>query len=329
MTEVPPDQKRDHGGGLDAAMAQFGGLRDDWIDLSTGINPTPYPLPGIPARFWQALPDSGDQMALKAAARRFWSIPDSAGIAAASGVSALIAALPRLAEPATVGIAQPTYNEHAASFAAFGWNVNTHPAHAPAQPPMQASVYVHPNNPDGRLWSRDTILANHKTLTIIDESFCDICPQDSHIDLAERPGFIILKGLGKFWGLAGVRLGFAVATPDTIMALEQMLGPWAISGPAQHIGRAALSDTAWADKTRAQLFEDATRLDRIVTRKFGANPRGTSLFRLYDVADAQACFEKLAQARILSRIFPYSKTLIRLGLPGPAADWARLQQVLE
>nr|WP_325252723.1 threonine-phosphate decarboxylase CobD [Amylibacter sp.] len=329
MTEVPPDQKRDHGGGLDAAMAQFGGLRDDWIDLSTGINPTPYPLPGIPARFWQDLPDSGDQMALKAAARRFWSIPDSAGIAAASGVSALIAALPRLAKPATVGIAQPTYNEHAASFAAFGWNVNTHPAHAPVQPPMQASVYVHPNNPDGRLWSRDTILANHKTLTIIDESFCDICPQDSHIDLAERPGFIVLKGLGKFWGLAGVRLGFAVATPDTIMALEQMLGPWAISGPAQHIGRAALSDTAWAEKTRAQLFEDAARLDRIVTREFGANPRGTSLFRLYDVADAQACFEKLAQARILSRIFPYSKTLIRLGLPGPAADWARLQQVLE
>lgn len=329
MTEVPPDQKRDHGGGLDAAMAQFGGLRDNWIDLSTGINPTPYPLPGIPARFWQALPDSGDQMALKAAARRFWSIPDSAGIAAASGVSALIAALPRLAKPATVGIAQPTYNEHAASFAAFGWNVNTHPAHAPAKAPTQASVYVHPNNPDGRLWSRDTILANHKTLTIIDESFCDICPQDSHIDLAERPGFVVLKGLGKFWGLAGVRLGFAVATPDTIMALEQMLGPWAISGPAQHIGRAALSDTAWADKTRAQLFEDAARLDRIVTRKFGANPRGTSLFRLYDVADAQACFEKLAQAHILSRNFPYSKTLIRLGLPGPAADWARLQQVLE
>lgn len=329
MTRTPPDQKRDHGGGLDAAMAQFGGLRGDWIDLSTGINPTPYPLPEIPARFWQALPDSGDQIALKAAARQFWSIPDNAAIVAASGVSALIAALPRLAKPATVGITQPTYNEHAASFAAFGWDVNTRLAHPPEQAPAQANVYVHPNNPDGRLWSRETIRANHKSLTIIDESFCDICPNDSHIDLAQRPGFVVLKGLGKFWGLAGVRLGFAVALPETITVLDQMLGPWAISGPAQHIGRAALSDTDWAERTRARLTQDAARLDQIVTQKFGSNPRGTSLFRLYDVADAQACFEKLAQARILSRIFPYSKTLIRLGLPGPAADWARLQQVLE
>lgn len=321
MTKTPPDQKRDHGGGLDAAMAQFGGLRGDWIDLSTGINPTPFPLPEIPARFWQALPDSGDQMALKAAARQFWSIPDRSEIAAASGVSALIAALPRLEKPASVGIAQPTYNEHAASFAALGWDVETRPA--------QANVYVHPNNPDGRLWARETILANHKTLTIIDESFCDISPKDSHIDLAQRSGFVVLKGLGKFWGLAGVRLGFAAARPETIIALEQMLGPWAISGPAQHIGRAALSDTVWADETRIQLSQDAARLDQIVAQKFGANPRGTTLFRLYDVADAQACFEKLARARILSRIFPYSKNLIRLGLPGPAADWARLQQVLE
>lgn len=321
MTLAPPEQKRDHGGGLDAAMAKYGGLRGDWIDLSTGINPTPYPLPEIPDRFWQALPDSGDQMALKAAARHFWSIPDTAEIAAASGVSALIAALPRLAKPATVGIAQPTYNEHAASFAAFGWDVGASPA--------QANVYVHPNNPDGRLWTRATLLTNHKTLTIIDESFCDICPKDSHIDLACRPGFVVLKGLGKFWGLAGVRLGFAVALPETIAALEQMLGPWAISGPAQHIGRAALSDTNWAATTRTKLAQDAARLDQIVTQKTGANPRGTNLFRLYNVADAQACFEKLASARILSRVFPYSKNLIRLGLPGPAPHWARLQQVLE
>ncbi len=134
---------RDHGGGLDAAIARFGGDRADWIDLSTGINPTSYPLPAIPDRFWQALPDSGDQAALKSAARAFWSIPDTADIAAASGVSALIAALPRLAPAAQVGIAQPTYNEHAASFAAFGWAVQTDTA--------ATNVYVHPNNPDGRL----------------------------------------------------------------------------------------------------------------------------------------------------------------------------------
>lgn len=316
-----PDQKRDHGGGLDAAIARFGGVRGDWVDLSTGINPLPYPLPEIPARFWQALPDSQDQSDLLGAARQFWNVPEGAGIAAASGVSALIAALPRLAPAARVGIARPTYNEHAASFAAFGWEVCDNPA--------GANVYVHPNNPDGRHWDRDTLLQHHKTLTVIDESFCDVSPENSHIELAERPGFVVLKGLGKFWGLAGVRLGFAMARPETIAALEQMLGPWAISGPAQHIGQTALSDPAWAAATRTRLTQNAARLDSIAAGAGFDNPRGTSLFRLYDVPNAETVFEKLAEGRILSRIFPYSKTLIRLGLPGAARDWEQLQMVLE
>ncbi|WP_069298777.1 threonine-phosphate decarboxylase [Neptunicoccus sediminis] len=314
-------QTRDHGGGLDAAIARFGGVRSDWVDLSTGINPLPYPLPEIPARFWQALPDSQDQSDLLDAARQFWSVPEGAGIAAASGVSALIAALPRLAPAGRVGIARPTYNEHAASFTAFGWEVSDDPA--------GANVYVHPNNPDGRHWDRDTLLKHHNTLSVIDESFCDVSPDSSHMELAARPGFVVLKGLGKFWGLAGVRLGFAMARPETIATLEQMLGPWAISGPAQHIGLTALSDSAWATTTRGRLEQDAARLDNIATRAGFDNPRGTSLFRLYDVSDAKTMFEKLAEGRILSRIFPYSKTLIRLGLPGPDRDWEHLEKVLE
>lgn len=321
MTQNTGPNTRDHGGGLDAAIARFGGTRADWIDLSTGINPTPYPLPEIPARFWQALPDSGDQAALKSAARTFWDIPDTADIAAASGVSALIAALPRLAPAAQVGIVQPTYNEHAASFAAFGWNVQTSAA--------DTNVYVHPNNPDGRLWPRDTIRANHKTLTIIDESFCDTIPTQSHIALTAEPGYVVLKGLGKFWGLAGLRLGFAVAHPDTIARLEQMLGPWAISGPAQHIGHAALSDTDWATQTRTSLATDAQRLDALMAAAGATSPCGTTLFRSYHVANAQTWFEKFANARILSRVFPYSDTMIRLGLPGRPDHWSRLEQVLE
>ncbi|PLS23136.1 threonine-phosphate decarboxylase [Neptunicoccus cionae] len=318
---TPPDQKRDHGGGLDDAIARFGGVRTDWVDLSTGINPVPYPLPQIPARFWQALPDSQDQSDLLGAARQFWNVPQGAAIAAASGVSALIAALPRLAPASGVGIARPTYNEHAASFAAFGWAVGDSPA--------EANVYVHPNNPDGRLWDRGTLLDQHRSLTIIDESFCDISPAVSHMDLADREGFVVLKGLGKFWGLAGVRLGFAMARPETIAKLEQMLGPWAISGPAQHIGLHALSNGEWADTTRIRLQQDAARLDTIATGAGYENPRGTSLFRLYDVEDAEAAFDQLAKGRILSRIFPYSKTLIRLGLPGTQAAWTQLQKVLE
>ena len=312
---------RDHGGGLDAATVEFGGTRGEWIDLSTGVNPTSYPIPRIAERFWQALPDSGDQEALLCAASSFWDVPKDANITASSGVSALITAIPRLASVGSVGIAQPTYNEHAASFAAVGWQVQDTAA--------DTNVYVHPNNPDGRLWSRASLLANHKRLTIIDESFCDTAPEYSHVNLASQPGFVVLKGLGKFWGLAGLRLGFAIANPETIATINQILGPWPISGPAQLIGRLALKDTDWADNMRISLAANADHLDQIMTSAGATLPCGTTLFRTYRVANAQNWFKKLASHRILSRTFPYSDTMIRLGLPKSSDDWLRLQRSLD
>ena len=312
---------RDHGGGLDAATIQFGGSRSEWLDLSTGINPTSYPIPRIAKRFWQSLPDSSDQDALLRAARNFWDIPKGADVTAASGVSALIAAIPRLTSAGSVGISQPTYNEHAASFAALGWKVLNNVA--------DTNVYVHPNNPDGRLWQQKILCANHKTLTIIDESFCDTDPDQSHIQLTSKPGYVVLKGLGKFWGLAGLRLGFAAAHPDTIAMINQILGPWAISGPAQHIGRLALEDTHWAIKMRNALAADANRLDQVMTNAGATSPCGTTLFRTFQVKNAQNWFEKLASHHILSRVFPYSDTMIRLGLPKTPEEWSRLQKSLE
>lgn len=320
MQNVGPNE-RDHGGGLDAAISRFGGSRDTWLDLSTGINPNPYPRPHIPDRFWHALPDQGDQSALKEAARAFWDIPENAGIAAASGVSALIAALPRLAPAGHVGISQPTYNEHAASFTAFGWTVQSTQA--------ATNVYVHPNNPDGRTWERSTVCSNHKDLTIIDESFCDTSPEKSLIELSCEPGYVVLKGLGKFWGLAGLRLGFAIAHPETIAQVEHMLGPWAISGPAQHVGKIALLDKAWAKNTRTALQDQANHLDQLMLAAGAKEPCGTTLFRTYTMHNAQAWFEKLANAHILSRVFPYSDTMIRLGLPGNSEDWVQLKNALE
>ncbi|MBV1865209.1 MAG: pyridoxal phosphate-dependent class II aminotransferase [Rhodobacteraceae bacterium] len=306
---------RDHGGGLDAAVTQFGGQRADWLDLSTGINPVPYPVPEIPQHFWNDLPDKAAQTALLDAARDFWQVPIEAGILAASGVSALIAQLPRLAPTATVGITRPTYNEHEAAFRTFGWKITE---------TGSANIFVHPNNPDGRLFTADRIRANHRELTIIDESFCDISSDQSLIELALTPGIVILKGLGKFWGLAGLRLGFAIALPDTIERLNDMLGPWAISGPAQHIGTAALRDHSWAHETRKRLARDAERLDQTLAPYTSAPANGTDLFRLYSVKDAAHFQNTLARHHIWSRVFPYSKNLLRLGLPATDGDWNRL-----
>lgn len=311
--------QRDHGGGLDAAVARFGGRKDDWIDLSTGINPWPYPVRDIPDRAWHALPDSAAMQRLLSAARSFWHVPDGAEIVAASGVSALIVQLPALCHDRSVSIAKPTYNEHEAAFAAAGYALSDAGA---------AQVFVHPNNPDGRRFGEADVMAKHRDLTVIDESFCDCTPDASLVHLAETPGVVILKGLGKFWGLAGLRLGFAIARPDSIAALRERLGPWAVSGPALHIGAMALKDDGWAAATRERLQQAAARLDAIAA-KGGLSPvGGTDLFRLYSCSNSDTVYRKLAAGRILTRTFPYSKDWIRLGLPGGEPDWQRLSHVL-
>lgn len=308
--------QRDHGGGLDAACAQYGGTRADWIDLSTGINPDPYPMPPVSMDAWTALPDAAALDQLVQNARRFWNVPDAAAVLAAPGASALIAQIPYLRPAATVSIPAPTYNEHAASFRMAGWAVLDHPAQA------EASVIVHPNNPDGAYFA-----APDSLLTIIDESFCDIAPEKSLMHAAHRPGTLILKSFGKFWGLAGLRLGFAIGDPALIAALKDRLGPWSVAGPALTIGAEALADITWANATRARLAKDAETLDAMVEGAGAKRVGGTSLFRLYDTAHAARWQAELAKHHIWTRIFPYSETWLRIGLP-PASGWSRLQTAL-
>lgn len=310
---------RDHGGGLDAAITCFGGTRAQWVDLSTGINPVPYPIPALPPGAWTDLPDAQAQADLVQAARTFWAVPEGAEVLAAPGASALIAKLPSLCPGRQVSIPGPTYNEHAAAFRAHGFEVVTQ---APGHGPL---VIVHPNNPDGRCWTAGD-LPDDLPFVIIDESFCDIAPERSLIAGAARPGTVVLKSFGKFWGLAGLRLGFAIGQPETLAPLAEALGPWPVSGPALEIGRRALADHAWADATRARLAKDAARLDRLMA-PHGACVGGTDLFRLYDLGTAAAWQARLGKARIWSRIFPYSSRWLRLGLPAPD-QWAQLEAAL-
>ncbi len=305
--------QRDHGGGLDAAIKRYGGVRAEWLDLSTGINPVPYPIPPLPGHVWTGLPDTDAMERLIGLARSYWQVPDGAAILPASGASALIAQLPRMRPAGRVEIPGPTYNEHGAAFRAAGWTLD--------EDGYDALVAVHPNNPDGLMWDADKLNA---PLTIIDESFCDVTPGESHIALSARPGTIVLKSFGKFWGHAGLRLGFAIGDPAIITDLKEALGPWHVSGVALAIGAEALSDPAWADETRTRLAQDAAKLDKIVTAKGAVSLGGTDLFRLYQVQDAAAAQAHLARHKIWSRIFPYADNWLRLGLPHPDR-WAQVE----
>ncbi|WP_380054796.1 aminotransferase class I/II-fold pyridoxal phosphate-dependent enzyme [Falsihalocynthiibacter sp. SS001] len=309
---------RDHGGGIDAAIAQFGGTRDEWLDLSTGINPMPYTLPTFSQMDWATLPDKEQFKRLEHAARAFWNIPPEAAVLAGPGASAFIARIPHLSVTrGAVHIIDETYNEHAAAFRAAGWCVELGG--------KNASVTVHPNNPTASFVTESDI--PQTPLTIIDESFCDIAPDQSHIAKAAEAGTIILKSFGKFWGLAGLRLGFAIGDPALIAELRETLGPWQVSGPALATGIAALSDHNWAQETRARLRLDAQRMDDLMAAA-GAKPKaGTTLFQIYEVDNAQQWQERFASHKILTRIFPYSDKWLRLGLP--ASDrWPQLEAAL-
>lgn len=309
--------KRDHGGGLDAAVTQFGGSRADWLDLSTGINPVPYPVGSLGFDAWSALPDSGAMARLITAARRFWNVPDEAMIVPANGASALIARLPDL--PVMQGhrrvqIAQRTYNEHAAAFENAGWQVT--------QDPTTVQVVVHPNNPDGAFAKNAD-----GAVQIIDESFCDVTPAHSFITRTSDKRVVVLKSFGKFWGLAGLRLGFAIGHPETLAPMVEMLGPWPVAGPALEIGTRALTDLKWANETRIRLAKDSLRMDQMMQTAGAKVVGGTDLFRLYDVDDAQVWQTRLAQSHIWSRVFPYDPHWLRLGLP--ALDrWDQLEVAL-
>ena len=316
---------RDHGGNLDWAQARWGGT--GWIDLSTGINRVPYPVPALPPEAFTVLPRASAMEALLAAARLAYGT--AAPILALNGAQAAIQMVPHLAPPGLARIVTPTYNEHAATLRAGGWQVEA-VAEVEALTGADLAVVVNPNNPDGRRWSRETLLNLLPNVgrLVVDESFADAAPQDSLAADAGRDGLLVLRSFGKFYGLAGLRLGFALGCAGDIARLSALSGPWPVSGPAIFTGTVALADRAWAQASAVRLRADALRLDGVAAGLGFSLIGGTDLFRLYDTPVAGAAQHRLAKRQIWSRIFPWSDRWIRLGLPGNA-DWERLDTRIE
>lgn len=313
---------RDHGGNIDAAKAHWGG--SDWIDLSTGINRLPYPVPELSPEAWTQLPTAAAKAALMTAARGAFGT-DAPGVALA-GAQQAIQLYPRLAAPGRAHVLAPTYNEHAANLRAAGWAVEEVTSLA-ALAGAELAVVVNPNNPDGQRHAPTALraLAAQVGLLVVDESFGDADPA---LSVLPDPGpMLVLRSFGKFWGLAGLRLGFAFGPEALIAKLAEMAGPWPVAGAAIEIGRQALADHPWREATIARLEEEVIRLDALAVSAGWRLVGGTALFRTYATPDAAAAQERLACARIWSRIFPWSRQWIRLGLPG-TGEWARLAAAL-
>jgi cobalamin biosynthesis protein CobC len=318
---------QDHGGNLDLAIRRFGGRAEDWIDLSTGINRRAYPLGELTPRDSCALPSRAEIESLHHAAQQAYAT--TAPVLALAGAQAAIQLLPRLGQGGRVRILGPTYNEFAPCLTAAGWHVEE-VGDLDALAGADLAIVVNPNNPDGRRHDAIALLAQRLLVNrlVIDESFVDAVPDLSLAAEAGREGLLILRSFGKFYGLAGLRLGFVLGPEGDVATLAAMAGPWSVSGPAIAIGRRALLDRGWATATRTRLARETLRLDALADAAGWPLVGGTPLFRLYNVGNAKAVQERLARAQIGSRLFGDKPGWLRLGLPGDESEWARLADAL-
>jgi cobalamin biosynthetic protein CobC len=322
-----------HGGALDVAERLAPDAPKPWIDLSTGINPEPYPPPPLAPAVWTRLPDVAALARLeRVAAARYGARPES--VVAGPGSQGLLQILARLAPRGAVGALKPTYAGYADAFEAAGLRVATADSLA-GLADCAVAVVANPNNPDGRTVALDRLIDLHARLVarggwmIVDEAFADFDAGASLAPVLPERGAVALRSFGKTYGLAGLRLGFAIASPDIAAPLRAALGPWAVSGPALAIGAEALADSAWLAATAARLAADCARLDALLVANGWRIVGGTRLFRLAARKDAAGAFLRLLGAGILTRPFADRPDSLRFGIPGEEAHWRRLAAALD
>jgi cobalamin biosynthesis protein CobC len=323
-----------HGGDLTAARRRFPDAPEPFIDLSTGINPHSYPLPQMSHEVFARLPEPTALERLAATAARVYAVSGPDQVAPAPGTQILLPSVFALVPVGRAVVLGPTYAEHARVASLVGHRT-TEVTEFDGLRDADLAILVNPNNPDGRIVSKDALvaLADEKRrrggLLVVDEAFMDVAPANSSLGPEVGRGHIVvLRSFGKFYGLAGLRLGFALAAPELAARLRATLGPWAVAGPAIAAGQAALSDAAWAVAMRGTLVRDAARLDRMLADAGLEIIGGTSLFRLVRTPAAGALFDRLGRAGILVRSFAAAPAWLRFGLPGNEAAWERLGAAL-
>jgi cobalamin biosynthetic protein CobC len=323
-----------HGGNLAAARLCFPHAPEPFIDLSTGINPHPYPVPEIPSDCFSRLPDEASVRRLAAIAAQSYGAPSEDYVVPAPGTQILLPQVAMLVAPGRAAILGPTYAEHLRAATLAGHRAKE-VLDVDQLRSADLAVIVNPNNPDGRIVPKAELLDIARDLRqrdgilVVDEAFADVVSSDMSLagDL-DGGNVILLRSFGKFFGLAGLRLGFAQAAPHLATRLNALLGPWAVSGPAVFIGAKALADTAWKNRMLKHLADAARRLDSVLAGSELEIVGGTSLYRLTRSSNAQQLFNHLGHAGILVRRFAEHPTWLRWGLPDSETAWQRLNTAL-
>lgn len=319
----------EHGGRLREAAQRYGIALSEWIDLSTAINPQGYVPPSIPTDAWLRLPENDDGLEVAAAAYYGNSL-----LLALPGSQAAIQALPRIFPKHRVAVLTPSYGEHAHAWLSAGHEVEVITADhfEAAAGHCQTLALCNPNNPDATRISNERLLSLSRrgVRLVVDEAFVDATPENALTPLAgtdATQNLIVLRSLGKFFGLAGARVGFAFAAPSVLGALAEMIGPWAVTGPSRVVAIAALRDTHWQVQTRQRLATDSARLAALLAPL--STVRRLALFAYVPHPHAVQLAGFFARRGILVRCFDTELPALRFGLPGDEVAWQRLAAAID
>jgi len=326
----------EHGGNLALAAVQYGIPLENWLDLSTGINPNGYPTPEIAPSAWQRLPIDNDGL-IEAACAYYgckFALPTA-------GSQAALQILPQLRAPSKVAMPSLMYQEHAKAWQRAGHEVIKFESYPDENTIKNADVILlcNPNNPTATQFLATDLLSWHTQLAkrggwlIVDEAFIDATPEQSIAQHAHVEGLFVLRSLGKFFGLAGARVGFLLGTEDALLRAQEAIGPWAISGPSRLVAKQALVDKTWQQNTRLQLPVSSQRLANLLTQYGLAPVAGSALFQFTPTELAVAWQQHLAKHGIWVRLFSKvsglkEQSALRFGLP-PDDGWQRLEDALK
>ncbi|MEO0400697.1 MAG: threonine-phosphate decarboxylase CobD [Pseudomonadota bacterium] len=322
-----------HGGAIDLMRQRFPDAPTPWIDLSTGINPRPFPHADVSTAAIAHLPTKAIMDACRHAMSDAINAPEES-IVLAPGSELLIRILPSVLALRTVSVLTPSYGDHARVWRMAGATlIETDDPLAYADR-ADAVVVCNPNNPDGRSFTQDDLdaarmrLASRNGWLIVDEAYADLTPDLSLANAGGKDGLIILRSFGKFYGLAGLRLGAVLAPPAVRSSIATRLGVWPISGAALEIGTRAYNDNNWRNDARRKLQTMRTRLDRIFSNDNTEVVGGTDLFRFVRFKDAHAVWMRLAKQGVYVRRFDWSTHHLRFGLPYDKYSEDRLSKAL-
>lgn len=319
----------EHGGNLKYAAQQYGISHEAWLDLSTGINPNQYPIPDIPPNAWQWLPENYDGL-IESACEYY----GCHSLLPTAGTQAAIQILPRLRPACHIAMPENMYQEHA-----HAWQRNGHLVSLIEKPnadilqQVDVLLLCNPNNPTGKRYSKNQLLSWHQQLAprdgwlIVDEAFMDTSPEDSISSETHLFGLFVLRSLGKFFALAGARVGFLLGQKEVLAQAEEILGPWSIAGASRYIANHALKNHTWQNATRKALQENSQQLRKML-QQYGLPPQGgTDLFQYLSHSQAIAIHDALAKQGVWVRLFKETSAL-RFGLP-ESNQWNTLEHALK